>query len=286
MKRSLPLFFVLALVTVISCSKEYSLENGGNLNNPLVIGADCRISKISYLDSASGVGKGSLTATINPLDQTVDITKFDSLSATIDFNSALAYFGDTIYINPDEYFLIDVVSKHVRGFHGLVDPTVPGSLQFDADYIYDVNNYLVQKSYSLTTFPGIPYFIVNYTYSGGNLVHMESMELSTGDLVTDADINYYSNISPKAFLYIFPDELAYANFNQFLDFGKRPLNAVKDMKVRYYDPGNVLRDSSVSTFKNYIMSRDNYVMSVLMRGNDQFSIPADSSKLVFSYHCK
>lgn len=286
MKKLLPLLVVTAVVALFSCKKEYSLENGGNLTNPLIIGADCRISKISYLDSASEVGKGSLTATINLLDQTVDITKFDSLSSTIDFNAALTYFGDTIYINPDEYFIIDIITKHVKSFHGLIDPTVPGSLQFDADYIYDPAGYLVQKSYSLTLFPGFPYFLVTYTYAGGNLVHMASNELTTGDLVSDADVDYYPLLSPKNYLYLFPDELAYANFNQFINFGKRPTNAVKNLKVRYYDPGNVLRDSTVSSFKNYIMSRDNYVLSVLMRGDDQYSIPADSSKLVFSYKCK
>lgn len=286
MKRSqLVLIGFMALVFA-ACKKEYSTENSGNVNNSLIVGADCRISKIVYLDSATSIGIGSIAALINPLDQTTLITKFDSLSATIDFQSSLTYFGDTIYINPDEYFLVDIITKNIKRLHGLIDPTVPASLQFDADYSYNAAGYLIQKSYSLTLFPGMPYQIVNYSYASGNLVHMTNTETVTGDLIADADLDYYFNISPKRYLYLFPDELAYSHYNQFLNFGTRSINAVKNYKVRYYDPGNVLRDSTVSTFTNYNLSLDKYVLSVIMKGSDQFSIPADSSKLVFSYKCK
>ncbi|MFN8242968.1 MAG: hypothetical protein U0X40_02835 [Ferruginibacter sp.] len=276
----------VAFVGIISCSKEYSLENSGNINDPLIVGADCRISKIAYLDSATGTGKGSVSASINSADQTTQVIRFDSLSATIDFLSDLNYFIDTIYIDPDQYFLYDLLTKRVTRLHGLIDPTVPSSLQFDADYYYDASGFLIQKAYSLTSLPGSPYYIVNYTYNGGNMVHMTGVETSTGDLVTDADMDYWGTLSPKNYIYIFPDELSYANFTQFLNFGKRNVNAIKNLKVRYYDPGNVLRDSTVSNFRNYMLSKDNYVLSVIMKGDDQFCIPADSSKLVFSYKCK
>lgn len=286
MKRSQLFFIGLIALAFFACKKEYSLENSGNVTNPLIVGADCRISKIAYIDSASGMGIGSIAGVINPLDQTTVITLFDSLSATIDFQASMTFLADTIYINPDEYFLVDVVTKHITRLHGLIDPTVPSSLQFDADYIYNAAGYLIQKSYSLTTFPGLPYQVVNYSYDAGNMVHMTNNETITGDLISDADVTYYSNITPKNYLYIFPDELAYTHYNQFFNFGLKPTNGVKDLKVRYYDPGNVLRDSTVSTFRNYFLSLDKYVLSVMMKGDPQFSIPADSSKLVFSYKCK
>ena len=58
------------------------------------------------------------------------------------------------------------------------------------------------------------------------------------------------------------------------------------MKVRNYDPGNVVRDSTETSFSNYIMSRDTYVLSVQMAGADQQSIPASVGKLSFKYACK
>ena len=286
MKRSQLFFIGFIALAFFACKKEYSLENSGNITNPLIVGADCRISKIAYIDSATGTGIGSIAGVINPLDQTTVITLFDSLSATIDFQASMTFLADTIYINPDEYFIVDVVTKHIKRLHGLIDPTVPGSLQFDADYLYNAAGYLIQKSYSLTTFPGFPYQVVNYSYTGGNMVRMTNNETFTGDLISDADVTYYSNITPKNYLYIFPDELAYTHYNQFFNFGLKPTNGVKDLKVRYYDPGNVLRDSTVSTFRNYFLSLDKYVLSVMMKGDPQFSIPADSSKLVFSYKCK
>ncbi len=285
MKKILPLLVAVGIVSLFSCNKEYSLENGGG-GSANIIGADCRIAKIAYVDSASGVGTGSIAAIINTLDKLTDVTKFDSLTATIDYTAMPVYIGDSVFINADEYFTLDPTTKRVKYFHGLVDPTNPSSLQFDETFTYDAGGYLISKSYELAIFPGAPVVVVNYTYAGNNLTQMSATDLTTGSLITTADITFYSNIAPKNFIYLFPDEDTYAEWNQFLNFGKRSLNAVKDLKVRYYDPGNVVRDSAVSLFKTYTRSVDNYITSVIMTGSDQPSIPADAGKLVFSYHCK
>ncbi|HMC99643.1 MAG TPA: hypothetical protein VKH37_05805, partial [Ferruginibacter sp.] len=110
--------------------------------------------------------------------------------------------------------------------------------------------------------------------------------------IADADINYNTAIAPQHFLNLMPDETVtndlnhFAPYTQFFNFGKKPTNAISMMKVRNYDPGNVVRDSTVSNFAGYITSRDNYVLSVYMLGDDQESIPAAMGKLTFSYHCK
>lgn len=286
MKKYL-LYAVLVILVFTACKKEYSLENGGNLANGLIVGANCRISKIDYYDTASGSALGSIAASINLVDTVTDITKFDSLAYTILFYTPLVYVSDTIYINANEYFVSDILSGgRISRLHGLTDPTDPMSPQFDADYAYDGSSHLLSKTYSFTGSPSFPYYEVNYTYSAGNLTHMDGTDVFTGDKIVDADINYFNNIAPKNYLYLFPDELSYTHYNQFLNFGSKPTNAVKDLKVRYYNPGNVIKDSTVSTFSSYTMSRDNYVLSVIMNGNDQFSIPASAGKLVFTYKCK
>ncbi len=288
MKREKWILGMGILLFFISCSKEYSLENSLNNNNGLIIGTDCRISKIAYSDTVNGLtfGIGSIAAGINTLDVVTGITKFDSLSSTIDFISSPIYANDTVYINADEYYLVDAPNNRIRQLHGLTDPTDPFSPQFEVNYFYDGIGYLTSKFYSFTSNPGFPYRIVNYTYTTGKLTHMSRIEVMTGDLEMDADISYYNNILPTRFLYLFPDEKEYPYFTQFYNFGTRPSNAPKDITVRYYDPGNVLRDSTVSSFSNYIMSRDNYVLSVQMSGDDQISIPASAGKLSFSYKCK
>ena len=276
---------IILCFSFLSCEKEYSLENSTEPSD-LIVGADCRISKIVYTDTAAKLGLGSIAATINSLDIVKNITRFDSISNTIEFISDPLITNDTIYVTPDEYFIVDATTKLINKLHGLTDPTDPLSPQFDLVYNYSASAYLLSKSYILTSFPGLPIFTYTYTYTGGNLTHMTGIEVLTGDLITDADLSYYSFIFPKRFLYLLPDDLQYNEYNQFYNFGTRSLNAVKKMTVRNYDPGNVVRDSLVSNFSNYIMSRDTYVLSVQMAGDDQPCIPARAGKLSFSYKCK
>lgn len=292
MNKFRPLLFIAIVVALFSCEKEYSNENSGNTDNDLIVGIDCRISKISYTDTSgtagggSGTGLGSIEAAINNLDVVTMITRFDSLSNTIEFINAPIYSNDSVFINADEYFVVDG-NKRIIKMHGLADPTDPFSLQYDVSFAYNTAGYLTTKNYFLTSSPTVPFYRVDYTYGdGANLTHMSAVNLPGGDLEMDADISYMTNLVPRRFIYIFPDERFYPEFSQYFNFGTKNFNAVKKMTVRNYNPGNVVRDSAVSTFSNYIMSRDGYVLSTQMGGNDQPSLPALAGKLSFSYHCK
>lgn len=302
MSKIRPLIFIAVIITLFSCEKEYSDENLNKGGNESIIGNDCRISKIVYADTtglaASGrvVGLGSITADINNLDILTKLVKFDSLSNFIDYNCDPVYSNDSIFIDPEEYFITDA-NKRIIKSHLWVDITDPSSLQFDVIYTYDPAGYLTSKSYLLTG-TGTPFQRVDYTYTfPGNLTRMTAVELPSGDLAMDADITYYTNINLNRFIYLFPDERFYPEFTQFLNFGNRNKNAPKLLKVRNFDPGNVVRDSLVSAFSNYKTSLDGYVLSVQM-GNPQPeatppltpspqpSIPALPGRLSFSYHCK
>jgi hypothetical protein len=291
MNKLRPLLFIALVVVLFSCEKEYSNENT-DAGSDLIVGADCRISKIVFTDTSGtagggrGAGLGFIEANINNLDIVTGLLQYDSVGNTIVYISpGPVYTNDTVYINPDEYFVVDV-NKRIIKMHGLSDPTDPASVQFDVFYIYNTAGYLITKNYFYTANPGISFLKVDYTYAGANLTHMSAVNLPGGDLDMDADITYFSNVVPQRFIYIFPDERFYPQYNQFFNFGNKNLNAPRTMKVRAYDPGNVVRDSAVSTFSNYIMSRDSYVFSVQMGGNDQPSIPALAGKLSFSYHCR
>lgn len=285
MNKLRTVLFAALIIFLVSCEKEYSQENGGT-ENEFIVGANCRISKILYTDTA-GVDKntGLLDATISNQDIVTKITLYDSLFNVLDFIATPTYRNDTVYINPDEYFVVDI-NKRITKLHGLTVPTDPFSLQFDVFYQYNVGGFLVSKNYFLTISPTIPFKRIDYTYSGGNLTRMTGTDIATGDLIIDAELAYYNNIIPRRYIYLFPDEVDYAYYNQFFNFGLKNYNAVKDIKVRNYDPGNVVRDSIVSNFSNYIMSRDTYIFSVQMAGDDQPSIPAHKGKLSFKYKCK
>lgn len=291
MKKLRPLLFIALVVALFSCEKEYSNENSGNTDNDLIVGLNCRISKIVYTDTSgiaaggTGTGLGSISAAINSLDIVTRITRFDSLSNTIEFINEPVYSNDSIFINADEYFVVDV-NKRINKMHGLADPTDPFSLQYDVFYVYNTEGYLITKNYFLTSSPAVSFYRVDYAYTGGNLTRMTAANLPGGDLEMDADLTYFTNLAPRQFIYIFPDERFYPEFTQFFNFGSKNFNAVKNMTVRNYDPGNVVRDSLVSTFSNYIMSRDSYVLTVQMGKDNQPSLPALAGKLSFSYHCR
>lgn len=290
MNKLRPLLFAAIVITLFSCEKEYSEENLTN-GNELIVGADCRISKIAYTDTAgtaaggTGKGLGYIEAEINPFDIVTRITHYDSVSNTIIERPEPIYSNDSVFINADEYFIVDV-NKRITKSHLWLDITDPASLQFDVFYVYNTSSYLIQKNYFLTTSPGVPYQRVDYTYTTGNLTRMTAVDLPGGDLLMDADMTYYSTIVARRFIYTFPDEKYYPQFTQFFNFGAKNFNAPQTMKVRSYDPGNVIRDSAVSTFSNYIMSRDGYVLSTQMGKDDQPGIPAFAGKLSFRYHCK
>ncbi len=277
------------LVVLVSCSKEYSLENG-TADSDLIVGVDCRISKITSTDTTTNIGLGSIAADINSSDEVTDITAYDSLSATIVTNSQPTYIADTVYVNPDEYFVTDLTNNaRVKKLHRLLDPFDPTSPQIDVDYIYDATTgNLIQKLYSSSFFPVNPFYQVDYTYTGGNLTNMLTTDLSIPEPVSDAQLQYFSNITPRSYLNLMPDEEDpnYAQFNQFFNFGKKSLNAVKSVKIRNYSGGVLTSDSTNTVFGSYIMSRDNYVLSVIMSGDELLSIPAQKGRLKFSYKCK
>jgi hypothetical protein len=277
----LPIFFLLL---INACRKEVSTQFSDGNGGGGIIGADCRINKIVFKDSVSGIGLGSISAIINSLDRATDITVFDSLSLSLADQITPQYFSDTIAIDPVQYFIFDNTTKRIKSFHGLIDPTVSGSQQFEVAYTYDASGYLINKLYKLVPL-NLTFLQVTYTYAGGNLVNMLMEDLFTGGVVRDATVTYYNNIAPKNYLYIFPDEDSYSLITQFYNFGKKSANAVRNLKVRYYNSG-VPADSSVASFQNYVMSRDNYVVGVNMVGDNQPSIPAVEGKLNFSYKCK
>lgn len=291
MSKLRTLLFIAFLATLFSCEKEYSSENIDNTGSDLIVGADCRISKIVSQDTsgfaATGrvTGLGSIEAEITSLDIVFRITQYDSVGNTIVARPEPVYTNDSIYIDPEEYYIVDV-NKRIIKSHLWVDITNTASPQFDVFYVYNTAGYLTTKNYFLTTSPTGPFYRVDYTYSGGNLTRMTAVELPSGDLDVDADITYFPNLVPRQFIYIFPDERFYPELNQFFNFGLKNFNAVKNMKVRSYDPGNVVRDSLATNFSNYIMSRDSYVLSVQTDSISQPSIPFLAGKLSFSYHCR
>lgn len=279
----LALCFILG-ITLFSCDKETSEENGGD--NPSIIGVNCRIAKIDYRDTSGIIPIGSIAANINSLDKITNIIEFDSLSNFIISYADVFYSGDTVHVNNDEYFIEDPNGKLIKKFHGLVDPGNPASPFYDQVFTYNTAGNLVKKTKALSTAPTLPYEQVDYTYSNGNLVSMVYKNLFSGKVIRNASLTFQPTVAPKNYIYIFPDEEEHAAYNQFFNFGKRSINGVKDLKVRYYNGAGTLIDSAIAQFTSYQQSVDLYVVNVLMSGDAQPCIPAQPGRLKFSYKCK
>jgi hypothetical protein len=277
------LVIIISMTAMISCDKERSVENPLPNTNPMIIGNNCVPAKIVSYDSI--VPLGSIAATYDATDRAINITQFDSITFTLESSANISYssIGDTAYISANEYFLL-APSGLVESFHGLVDPSNPLSLQYDAAYTYNGTGHLTTKSYSFASSPGTPYATVEYTYTNGNLTHMVATDLTSGNMFADADITYNS-VSPRNFIYLFPDEELLNIYNQFLYFGTRSANAPSGITLRFYDPGGTVSTTKTSQFVDYGMSLDNYVLSVKMTGDGQSFIPADAGILKFGYHC-
>ena len=119
MNKLRPLLFAVILISLLSCEKELSIENTTN-GSDLIVGIDCRISKIVYIDTAGtaggGIGKGmgSTTADINNLDFVTELRQYDSLASVLVYITGPVYKNDSVYINPYEYFIVDANKKVIK----------------------------------------------------------------------------------------------------------------------------------------------------------------------------
>lgn len=98
MKKLFPVFFALMALAFFLAKKNIVLKKTASGTNPLIVGANCRITKIAYIDSATNTGIGSFTVIINAADNTTEITKFDSLGLFVEFNAMPVYVSDTVAI--------------------------------------------------------------------------------------------------------------------------------------------------------------------------------------------
>jgi hypothetical protein len=280
------LFVVLCMGSLLaSCEKEVSQEIVVN-TDPNFLGVNCRIGKINYSDSATGAAIGSIAANINLSNQTTNINQFDSLGGFLEFFQSPVYSNDTIYLGAGEYYVVAGTDKLVQKHHGLVDPGNPLSPGFDVLYTYNGTGNLVKKTRTLLSLPAVVESEVNYSYeANGNMVAMTHRNMITGFLVSDATLQFSPITVPKNYLCFFPDETTGAQDIPFFNFGKPPYNALEYVKLRHYSGAGVLTDSLQSTFSNYLLSSDNYVQKVMMRGDVQPWLPVKKGLLSFSYHC-
>lgn len=237
------------------------------------------------VDSLTGIGFVAHNAFFNAAGKPTGTELYDSLSSSLYYSSVFTNSGDTSFVENGQFFVNDATSGRVKIFKGLIDPSDPLSDTVQITFTYDAAGYLVKKEYYLFNIP-LPLLRSTYTYSNGNLTKalFENLFPST-EVIVDADVEYNTSQPANGFMYVFPDGFFSAPYNLSFNFGKRPVNTLKKVTTRIYNAG-VITDSLVTNYKNYKLSRDNYVLELFAEGDYQDGIGILDGRTKFSYYCR
>jgi hypothetical protein len=266
-----------------ACKKEMSAENGGITGGPTSppLGDNCRVEKISSIDSTSGIGLSSLSTQFGTNDLATKTELFDSLSNSLTYAANFTYASDTIRINDKEYFLVDP-SVRIKEFNTLADPTDPNSVKLVFKYYYDAGGYLIKKEIYQESIT-VP-ITVNYTWTNGNLTAIEANV--AGQLkVLNGELEYYTDKTAKNFVYIIPEAYELSPYILALNVGNKSKNLPKKVVMRLYDNSGNISHTYTTAFSNFKFTADGYVNELYASGDNIDGIQL-YGLTKFSYRCK
>lgn len=282
MIKRIHLFLLLPLL-IVSCRKEKSLEGGDP--NSIWIGTNCRINQVLTVDSSTSIGFEAHNAFFDSKGLATGTELYDSLTNSTIFRTNYFYKGDTAYVNNGQYFVQDKTTGRVKEFKGLEDPTDPLSDTIQIKFTYNAAGQLTAKDYYFFNLP-TPALRSTYTHTNGNLTSMLFVSLfPTSETIADATLEYNTNQPVKEFMYIFPDGYIITPYLLSFNFGTRPANTIKKINTRFYSSGTVT-DSLVTNYKNYVLSRDNYVLDLFAEGDYQDGVGNLFERTKFQYKCR
>ena len=281
-------FPCLLLISIISCQKELSIEDGSVVPPGLPsLGNNCKVNQIIAADSLTGRGLFSIFTRFNSLGIGDKVEVFDSIQSALQFEANLRYIGDTIRLSPTDYFLLDA-NKRVKGFQTVefsANTTDSDTLTYV--YNYDGNGYLVNKEISVSGIP-VPVLRFRYTWSGLNLVAVDGSVAIPGinQKVLTATLEYEPILTAKNFIHILPDGFETSLYIMSLDLGKKSRNLVKKTTVTVYDDSGNVRDVYTATYGNYKFSADGYLLEWFVSGGDTNVLPFQNGRTLFKYFCR
>ncbi len=287
--KILKISFVVAVLMLAGCQKEFSYEDNGGPGIPggnPPLGNNCRVEQIISVDSATGTGLFSLYTIFNSSDIASRVEVYDSIGATIEFAADLAYNGDTIRASSssNEFFVTDA-SKRIREFHTYEDPADTSTEKVIYTYTYDGNGYLSKKEVNFESIP-VPVAQFNYLWNSGNLVTIDGFIPVLGQKIIGADLEYDGSKTAKNFIPIFPDGFEFSPFLLAFDLGKKNTNVIKRISMRFYDDMGIVTETLVTEFKNYVFSQDGYLLEWYAEGDTQDGLALLNGLTKFKYRCK
>jgi hypothetical protein len=286
--KKIGIIAVASIALFTACQKEVSFEDPlGGVDSGPVIGNNCVVSKIIDFDTVSNTGLAALNYFFSTGSGRVNsLTEFDSISSNLILNANYSYNADTIRLDPDQYFVVEP-SGRVKKFAGLTNPYDPLSDLADFEYFYDASGKLIRRTVSDPLFPGLTIIESTYAYAGNNLASIDVKIPLLNVTYQRVNYEYYFDRVPRNYINILPDCDELAPYVAALNMGQKSLNPVKKISLIEFDPLTGTQvDSLGAEFKNYKYSRDGYVLSVDMDGDDMRALPFNVSRNKFEYFCR
>lgn len=261
----------------ISCSKEFSLEQGGELFTVGGTGQNCIPSGILAVDSATGRGLYSLNTGFGFTGAASFVQAFDSVTSTIDFSTSFTYNKDTVFVGLKEYFVVDT-SNRVKKF--VYDTVI-------YNYKYDAAGYLTEKTIGYASF-NVPLFTFTYQWTNGNLTSVIGVIsfLSLNQKIFEAVMEYDISRTPKNFIQILPDGYETFPFIMGLDLGKKSTNLVSKINTTEFDNAGGVINNYESIIKNVKYSLDGYITEWYVEGDGFDADGLFKGRNKFSYYCR
>ncbi|MEO6820874.1 MAG: hypothetical protein ABI204_14165 [Ginsengibacter sp.] len=286
------LIFVLLLL--VSCSKTKSTPPDGNVPVGVGNGPDttknnnivCAIATISQVNSSKGA-EYSLTATYNGNYDVTRIVIYDSVNKVKNFEAAFNYINnDSVRIDQYQYLILDEKGRVIR-FVTKSDLVTPqNSDNYIFEYKYNTKGYLIIKNLYING-ATIPNFRTDYSYTNNQLTNCLMTAVSSGNLkVLEAALVYDGSRSIKNWIYTFPDTMEGYMYLTVLNFGNRPVNPLKQVTTKIYNPlTGILIDNWTTSYDNYVIDTNGYVLSGESTGDLQQGIASFYGKTNFYYLC-
>ena len=286
-----PLFVVIAIAMLGSCSKGGDTTSGGG-NNGGGGGnsgkdTNCVVSNISQLNSGAGT-ESSLTVTLNNNFEVTKVVVYDSVRKSINFEASLNYITpDSVRIDQYQYLLLDG-NKRIKRFvtrSNLANPAQAD--QYQVEYTYNNDGYLAAKNLYINGSSKANFHTL-YSYSENRLTGCVMTSPSAGGLkVLESTLAYDIGLNTKRWIYTFPDAIEGYPYLTVLNFGKRTNNPLKRVVTKIYNPATgSLIDTWTTNYGNYKVNAQGYITSGEANGDLQQGIASFYGKTNFYYTCK
>jgi len=262
--------FFIIILAVVSCQKEYSLENGGIVKrDSLTTGNNCRIQQLIESDRLTSKAEYAYISTYDANKKVSMITWVDSTLNSTDNIFPVSYQSGRVQVDAGQYFITGADGK-VTEFNGYELPEDPSSAKFKVKYTYNAAGQLTKRTEEYDTLPGVVLYQMEYTYTGANLTRAEIKANSGTAMVRVGVINYEYDAGKTVKNFLFLNALApeLQIFQNAINTGTSSTNPVVKTTSTYTNPLNGNSVTFVANFTNYSIDANNYVKSFELTGDD------------------